>query len=81
MHADDLAQAYVLAAQNIHAAKGEVFNIATLSAPTWEELYLRAAKLVGFKGTVSYEVCTNLALRWMLISSQSTSASMSKACG
>merc|ERR1711974_393589 len=56
VHVDDLAQAYVLAAQKIHAAKGEVFNIASpTSSPTWEELNLRAAKLVGFTGTITYE--------------------------
>jgi nucleoside-diphosphate-sugar epimerase len=57
VHVDDLAQAYVLAVQKIHAAKGEVFNVASPSgAPTWEELNLRAAKLVGFTGTITYEV-------------------------
>lgn len=55
VHVDDLAQAYVLAVKRIHAARGEVFNITSPSAPTWEELNLRAAKLVGFTGTVSYE--------------------------
>jgi nucleoside-diphosphate-sugar epimerase len=56
VHVDDLAQAYVLAAQKIHAAKGEVFNIASpTSSPTWEELNLRAAKLVGFTGTITHE--------------------------
>lgn len=56
VHVDDLAQAYVLAVQKIHAAKGEVFNIASpTSSPTWEELNQRAAKLVGFAGTITYE--------------------------
>jgi len=56
VHVEDLAQAYVLAVQKIHVAKGEVFNIVSPSSPTWEELNLSAAKLVGFTGKVDYQV-------------------------
>jgi nucleoside-diphosphate-sugar epimerase len=55
VHVEDLAQAYVLAVQKIHVAKGEVFNIVSPSSPTWEELNLSAAKLVGFTGKVDYQ--------------------------
>ena len=47
MHVDDLAQAYVRAAQNRGAATGQIFDVGEPHGPQFEEL-LRAAK--GYTG-------------------------------
>jgi len=43
VHVDDLAQAYVRAAQNRGAATGQIFDVGEPHGPQFEEL-LRAAK-------------------------------------
>jgi len=54
VHVVDLADAYVRAARQSHAVKGEAFNIVADSTPTYEEIFIAAARMAGFKGTVEY---------------------------
>ena len=51
VHVDDLAQAYVRAAQNRGAATGQIFDVGEPHGPQFEEL-LRAAK--GYTGEAEY---------------------------
>jgi len=49
VHIHDLASAYFLAAQNFTVASGQIFDIASPDAPTYEELYKKGAHVAGHK--------------------------------
>jgi len=55
VHIDDLGDAYVLAAKAGKRVEREIFNIVGYDAPTWKELALKAARLSGFKGEITWE--------------------------
>jgi len=50
IHIEDLADAYVMAAKQSHAVKGEAFNLVADPSPTYEEVCLAASRVAGFKG-------------------------------
>jgi len=52
VHLDDLGDAYVKLAQNKNSLGGEIFNIADLDNPTYQEIRTAIAKVVGWKGNV-----------------------------
>jgi len=69
VHVDDLAKAYVLAAEKGHALRGQVFNIIS-QVESIKEVVHEAAKIAGFKGEISFvepadpfSVCLGLSQR------------------
>jgi len=53
VHVDDLGEAYVkISKAGGNVVNGELFNIAELHPPTYDELKIAAARLAGWKGSV-----------------------------
>jgi len=60
VHVDDLGDAYVRVAQKGSVVDGQLFNIAALDNPTYNEIRLALAKVSGWKGKeIKYEPIDN----------------------
>jgi len=52
---DDLADAYVRIGQKGNLLRGQLFDVATIDSPTYEELRVAMAKAAGWNGVVKFE--------------------------
>eukprot|EP01125_Pyxidicula_operculata_P005483 TRINITY_DN1941_c0_g2_i1.p1 TRINITY_DN1941_c0_g2~~TRINITY_DN1941_c0_g2_i1.p1 ORF type:complete len:304 (-),score=54.40 TRINITY_DN1941_c0_g2_i1:14-925(-) len=79
IHVHDLARAYLLVIQNFTIASGQIFDLATESAPTYEEFRKKAAEVAGHKNAPIVQVPLDESNIWAKLFESSVRVSSQKA--